>query len=162
MQMAKTASDDGQGLHPPVSGESLTIETRFGPMDFFRENTITLPQGLIGYSNFRDFGLTQLPDNGLGQLMLLQCLSEPSLSFIVAVYNTDSDIIEPADLREALRAVGVEPDNALILLVVTIRKALQGVEVTANLRAPLIIDSKTKTGRQYVLPNSKYDVRCTI
>lgn len=135
------------------------VETRFGPLEFDPANTVTMPQGLIGYSEFRDFGLLRLPDAGTGPLLLLQSLSEASLSFIVMPYAPSLEIIDRHDLDEALKALRIPADDATVLLVVTVRREGDAVRLSANLRAPIIVDNRTHVGRQYVLPNPKYPVR---
>lgn len=144
----------------PIRGTANRIvETRFGPLEFAEERTLLFPQGLVGFSNYREFGLIEIPENAYGPLMLLQSMSDPSLSFIVAMYNRESQAIDESDLGEACAALEIQPENCLVLLVVTVRKDAGGVTLTTNLRAPLLIDAITQVGRQYVLANPRYEVR---
>ncbi|MEQ8165788.1 MAG: hypothetical protein RIC93_06910, partial [Alphaproteobacteria bacterium] len=97
MHATKLTHTESSAAEPPPDGVRM-IETRFGEMPFDPQNSLTMPQGLIGYSDFREFGLLALPDSGLGAMMLLQSLSEASLSFIVAPYNAESGMIDDKDL----------------------------------------------------------------
>ncbi len=47
-------------------------------------------------------------------------------------------------------------------MIVTVRKTSEGVAISANLRAPLMIDSISRTGAQYVIPNDRYPLRYAL
>lgn len=138
------------------------IETRFGPLEFDPVNSITLPHGLVGYADYREFGLLRLPETGVGPLLLLQSLENPTLSFIVMPYERDLGLVDPADLDAAFKALSIEPEHAVTFLVVTVRKEGDEVRLFANLRAPLIVDNDAHLGRQYVLQNPEYPVRFSL
>jgi len=54
-------------------------------------------------------------------------------------------------------------DDLGVLLIVTIRRDAEGnPQVSANLRAPLLIDTKRRLGAQYVFPSDSYPVRFPI
>ena len=72
-----------------VNPDAITIETRFGDMEFQLENAINMPRGMLGYSDYHIFGVANMPDPKLDQFKLLQSLEEPSLSFIVAPLTPD-------------------------------------------------------------------------
>ncbi|MEQ8388340.1 MAG: flagellar assembly protein FliW [Alphaproteobacteria bacterium] len=158
MHATKLTHTESSAAEPPPDGVRM-IETRFGEMPFDPQNSLTMPQGLIGYSDFREFGLLALPDSGLGAMMLLQSLSEASLSFIVAPYNAESGMIDDKDLADAARALGIGRDDLVVLLVVTVQREADTIKIYGNLRAPVMVDNEHHIARQYVLPNPKYPVR---
>ena len=149
---AASAADDGK----------VELETRFGVMSFERANAIFMPRGLLGYSEHHDFALANMPDPKLEQFKLLQCLSQPALSFIVAPANMESGIIDEADVQTACRSLGVAEGSVAVLLVVATRKIGAATQVSVNLRAPVILDLNNQTAWQYVLPNNRYPVRHVI
>lgn len=138
---------------------SILIETRFGPIEFDRDNTIDMTQGLLGFPDVHEFALANLPDERFPQFKLLQCLTDPSLSFIVAPLNIESGAIQPADLDEACDSLDIAREDLAVLIVVSVRKDPTGIQVTGNLRAPVILDTQRQVGRQYVLANSAYPIR---
>jgi len=145
-----------------VQDQSVTIETRFGALVFDRENAIYMPRGLMGYADYRDFGITDMPDPRLDQFKLLQSFSEPSLSFAVAPLAMENGLVEACDIADACRMLSVAFENAAVLLIVATRRIANKTQVSVNLRAPVIIDSASRTGWQHVLGNSRYPVRHVI
>lgn len=147
---------------PPRPGPgagTCTIETRFGEIEFDGDNAVHLPRGLLGYAEYSDFCIVDLPDRRLEPFKLLQSLTEPGLSFVVAPMNADSGIIEDGDLATAAEALSIERENMVALLVVSTRKIGGKVQVSVNMRAPIFIDIKNQTGWQFVLSSSRYSIR---
>lgn len=135
------------------------IETRFGPMEFAANQTVTLPRGVLGFAEHKEFGIAYLPNKFIDQLMLLQSFTDSDTSFLVLPLELRSGIIDETDLTTACAAMNVDPENAAIVVIVTIRDVGGQPHITTNLRAPIILDSETRNGWQYVLPNGKYSVR---
>lgn len=149
---------------PPVTlaPEYVTVATRFGDIEFQLENAIYMPRGMMGYADFHDFGLANMPDPKLDQFKLLQCLAEPELSFIVAPLNLDAGTIELDDIAAACEALSMDVANALVLLVVATRQIGPTTQISVNLRAPVILDGVNRTAYQHVLMNNRYPVRQVI
>ena len=65
--------------------------------------------------------------------------------------------IDPAELAE----IGVHSaDDVLLFAIVTIPPSAQ--RMTANLQGPLILNRKTRTGRQCISPDPRWGVRHVI
>lgn len=143
----------------PAGEENHVIETRFGPMEFSQDQALSMPRGILGFAEHREFGLAYLPNRFIDQLMLLQSLSSPETSFLLLPIALDAGVIAEDDLVGACNTMKVDPENAVIAVIVTIRDVGGAPQVTINLRAPILFDSRTRTGWQYVLPNAKYSVR---
>ncbi len=154
----------GKGFPITVPTETVSVETRFGTYEFTPQNTVVMPQGLIGFADHQLFGLANLPEPAPDDFKLLQSLGDVPLSFIVMPVAAADAPIGPADVEEACAAAGVAPETACLLFVVTIRANADGVgiDMTANLRAPIIFDPETRLARQHVLANSQYPVRHPI
>lgn len=142
----------------PTVGETV-VETRFGVYSFDETNTLEFPVGLLGFHGRQRFGLGNLPQPELVAFKLMQSLDEPSLSFIVTLLDPASGLITQADLEAACRSAGLAFEEATFLLMVTLRQGPTGLEMTANLRAPLIVDLKRHLGRQIVMQNPDYPIR---
>ena len=145
----------------PTIGETV-VETRFGVYAFDVTNTLVFPMGLLGFSGRQSFGLANLPQPELASYKLLQSLEQPGLSFIVTPLEPGSGLVTQADLEAACRAAGLDVAGATFLLMVTLRQGLNGLEMTANLRAPLVLDLKHHLGRQIVLQNADYPIRHSL
>ena len=138
----------------PRLPEKMTIATRFGEMEFGWDKAIYMPVGLLGFPDRQSFGLAHLPDISAGEFMLLQCLTDPDLSFIIAHYNPQSAVIERQDLDNAIASLAIPREDAEVLVLVTLRPNKQGggISISVNLQAPVILDTRRQTGWQFVLP----------
>lgn len=147
---------------PPAFGDeaqTLVIESRFGTLTIRPQATLMFPQGLLGFGDCRDFALAELPNGKQPQFKALQCLSDPSLAFLVAPLPSESPAIDRSDVEEACQTLSIAAEDLAIVLIVTVRRDDDGAHVSVNLRAPVLIDTKRRVARQYVLPNNKYEIR---
>ena len=115
-------------------------------------NQFFMPEGLIGLPDFQKFQLFVDPES-LPFVVLIATEGDkiqiPAVEPVGLVENYRLDIGD-AD-AEALGLVG--PDsNPLILTVATI-KSYEPQKVTLNLAAPILINRRTRVGRQVVLLN---------
>jgi flagellar assembly factor FliW len=120
-----------------------------------------MPQGLVGFADHQLFGIGNLPEPAPEDFKLLQSLEEVPLSFNVMPMMAKQAPIGAADVEEACAAAGIDPKKACFLFVVTIRPSADGtgIDMTANLRAPIVFDQTTRLARQHVLANSQYPLR---
>ena len=144
-------------MSAPKTGHPDTPEALV-PRSFPAEQ-ITFEKGLIGFSDHRDYGLMELPDERLSQFRLLQSMDDPDLSFLLLPLAIEGGPIAAEDLDKALKSLGVAKEDAVILAIVTVRKADEQFSVTANIRAPVVINLETRQGVQYVLANTDYSIR---
>ena len=144
------------------SAERITIETRFGVLEFGPENRLFMPVGLLGFTDYRHFGLAEMPQPELADFRLLQSLQDEKLSFIVTPIKIDSGEVAREDLEDAALSVGIPVDSAAFVLIVTIRPMPEGSNVTVNLRAPVVIDVNRAIARQVVMANSSYPIQQPI
>ncbi len=134
----------------------IKLETKhYGFLSVAREMVITFPEGLPGFEQFQRFVLVRDPKFLPFEIIL--CVDDPALSFalinpltINPAYNPN---ISPADLE----AVGMESDRDLcVYAIVTVLETPE--KVTANLFAPLVINSSKMLGKQVVLEGSSYSM----
>ena len=144
------------------AAERVTVETRFGVLEFGPENRLFLPIGLLGFADYRHFGLAEMPQPELADFRLLQSLQDDKVSFIVTPIKIDSGEVAREDLEDAALSVGIPVDSAGFVLIVTIRPTPEGSSVTVNLRAPLVIDVNRAVARQVVMANSSYPIQQPI
>ncbi len=119
-------------------------------------NQLVLPQGLIGFADYKRAELVYLPDHLPFLWMKLHSATD-ELHFIVIepggivpgyepeIFDADA---EDLDLRS--------PAEAMILNIVTLKRQ-HPVEGTANLIGPIVVNRRTRIGRQLVISNySRY------
>jgi flagellar assembly factor FliW len=121
-------------------------------------DAVRFPVGLPGFEACRSFVLMQ--NEALGPLQLLKAVEGPSASFLVIdPRRVLSDYRCELSQGDRMR-LGVGDANALLWLVlVTIE--LDGT-ITANLRAPVVINPERMIGQQVVPHDCVYPIRHVI
>ncbi len=160
--IAEVVPDQTQADADAKDDSRLIVDSRFGSLAISRNSILDFPHGLLGFGDFHSFGIADLSDPRYAQFKVLQCLEDHQLAFLVLPLDPNTGFIDRADLDIACDSLVVALDDLVILLVVTVRKAEQGASVTANLRAPLLIDGTTRIGNQYVMSSERYPVRFQI
>jgi flagellar assembly factor FliW len=168
-QIQKSRSEEEQEFIPPLSPpsqeteskpERFTIETRFGTVEINPDNKLHFRSGLLGFGAATEFVLIDLENPKYELFRMLQCINDPSLSFIVFPPNLEIGRIDRSDIEAAAKSVNIGVDDLVVLLLVTVRGQEDGSNtLSVNLRAPVLVDSVKFTGTQYVMPNDKYPVR---
>ncbi|HEX3032835.1 MAG TPA: flagellar assembly protein FliW [Bacillota bacterium] len=136
----------------------MIIQTKlFGECEIDQKEIITFKNGLPGFEENRAFVLIRSGNSG-DDLMWLQSTKEPSLAFVVA----RPEIIKPGyspKVRESELA-DIELKNsedALVLVIAVVPEDIK--KMTVNLRAPLIVNSKNRLGKQVVLEDDSYSIK---
>ena len=117
---------------------------------------------MLGFGEFHSYGLADLGDPRFPQFKVLQSLDDDQLAFLVLPLDPSTGFLDRADLDAACNTLSIAIDDLVVLLVITTRKTSEGPSVSANLRAPLLIDAVSRVGIQYVLRNERYPVRFQI
>lgn len=120
---------------------------------------VTFPKGLLGFEQLSAFMLFE-PQDGY-PLKFLQSTENPDVSFIcIDPVTVKRDYQVPLTPEEA-EALGLEaPGDALILTLVVVPEDPR--HMTTNLAGPLIINVRTRMGRQIILSSETYPLRCPI
>jgi len=145
-------------------GKEITLESRFGEVTVDVERAIFFPQGICGIPEKMHFAIIDMPSKNLGDFKLLQCLNDPSLSFVVFPLSLENDLIEKQDLVDCCEVTKINSDGLLTLLIASIQRAPKedgtiDIGVTLNVRAPIIVDTKDQSAMQYVFSSNKYAIR---
>lgn len=141
----------------------LVIESRFGALAVAAENALTFPKGLLGFEDYRAYALAELSERRYAQFRVLQCLDDHKLAFLVLPLDPEAGAVDRGDLAAACVNLDIPIEDLGMLLIVTIRRNADGApQVSANLRAPLLIDTARRLGAQYVFPSDGYPVRFPI
>jgi flagellar assembly factor FliW len=129
---------------------SISGQQEFVPDE--SNNQFLMPEGLIGLPDFKKFELFVDPES-LPFVVLIAVdgdkIQIPAVEPVGLVENYHLDIGD-AD-AELLGLVGADA-NPLILNVATI-KSYEPQKVTLNLAAPILINRRTRVGKQVVLMN---------
>lgn len=145
------------GATPSATAE--TVRSRFGDITVDASKGVTFPLGLLGIPDKCNYAVAKFPSEKMEQFMLLQSLDDVGLSFITLPIAMANPMIGEADLKSACQDMQMDENNVAILLIVTVHRKLDQVNLSVNVRAPLLIDTQRKLGVQYVFPNDTYKVQ---
>jgi flagellar assembly factor FliW len=157
--MPATAAVDTSTEQEPAAAGSIVVDTRFGRFGFDPSQVVEFPRGVMGFPTHKRFAMTALPDPRFNQFMLLQSLTDESLSFLVMPATAGAGTIAPEDLEAEREALDIAPENLAVVLIVSVRKVGGETQVSVNLRAPVFLDAGRRVGAQVVLANGNYPIR---
>ena len=135
----------------------MTIKTsRFGEVSYKKEDLLIFPRGIPAFENMHEWILAGSDDSAI---KWLQSINDGDLALPV----TSPDAIQPdynARIPEdELKMIGsVNPADLALLIVVSIPPAAPW-NMTANLRAPILINLKTHKAVQVIALNEEYPIR---
>lgn len=138
------------------AGKEMTFTTRFGEVRLREDRLIDFPQGLFGFRECTQFGLTKLPTVDESPIMLLQCVNVPAIAFLVADPKALGLEIKDTDRAQALEETQLPESETQFLAILTLYDNGDSYYLTANLRAPLLVDSNSRMGRQHILASKTY------
>jgi flagellar assembly factor FliW len=131
----------------------VTAKTRnFGSIEVREDQIIHLDPGLLGFSQFHRYVLIEHHQEA--PFLWLQCLDKPDLAFVVVDPRCLVSDYQPPPLTQALGDMAVDnPEDLKILVILTIPPG-KPQEMTANLMGPVLINLKTRCGRQLIVEDS--------
>jgi len=133
--------------------------TRFGVIEVAEDEIIHFPQGIPGFEECRRFTLIVASESS--PFRFLQSLDDPDLTFVVTDplwFRPDYRVRVRREDLEKIGAAGV--DEVAVYVIVTVPQNPQ--DMTANLLAPLLINTRTREGVQHVQSDSPYQTRHRI
>jgi flagellar assembly factor FliW len=129
---------------------SVTFESiRFGTVEIEPEDVIEFPFGLIGLGGLRYALIDRNPGTGF---LWLHAVDDPALALPVVSPHQFFSTFTLQITDDDGERIGIE-DLAVAQLYVTVRATPNPLDITANLRAPLLIHE----GRGYQVINQSQD-----
>ncbi|MBN1410207.1 MAG: flagellar assembly protein FliW [Spirochaetales bacterium] len=137
----------------------MKVKTKaYGVIDVDERQKLFFPFGLFGFENLKNFVLfdaTQKP------FFWLQSLDVTEIAFVLInprVFRQDYTL---EVTEEELAEIGIEsPEEILDFAIVTIPE--NTMKMTANLQGPVVINKRTKMGRQCISSNPAWKIRHPI
>lgn len=135
----------------------MVVKTgRFGDLTISTEELIRIPQGLLGFPSLTEYCLVDPGDDTL--ILWLQSVQEPNLAFPLM----EPKIFKP-DYAARLSAVELREleleniNQSTVFSILTIPSDV--TQMTANLKAPLVINLKKQIAKQVVLQEIEYTIK---
>ncbi|MBI4798794.1 MAG: flagellar assembly protein FliW [Desulfarculus sp.] len=147
---------------PEKQGQaSLTMETtRFGQIEVPDERVITLPHGMVGFPRLTRYVI--LEHRPGSPFHWLQSLDRGDLAFVImdplvfdphyqlALGDNDAKLLQVGDVR-----------HIQVWVVVTIPQGTPE-NMTANFKAPLVINLQSRLAAQIILEDPRWSVRQSL
>ena len=135
----------------------MIIKTgRFGQLTIGEEEIITIPSGVFGFPEYTKYCLVDPSDDTL--ILWLQSLETPEIAFALLepkIFRPDYTArLSGTELRE-LKLDNV--NQSAVYSILTIPEDV--TQMTANLKAPLVVNLKAKLARQVVLQEVEFNIK---
>ncbi len=151
--------DPIEGTASMADPKVIMIETRYGTYEVERGKVVSFPKGLIGFGELLEYAILNLPHEGTERFKLLQSVDNPGIGFYVIPVGLENSGFDPEDIERAVSQYEFALEDLAILLIVTARKSGDAVELTANVRAPVLVDTEQCLAYQHVMSDEKYPMR---
>ena len=130
--------------------------SQFGELEVDKNDIINFKDGILGFEHLKRFFIIDPNDENF--ILWLQSLDNGETAFPIlepGPFLPEYQILLLPTEMASLNLKSEHHTSAYIIL--TIPRDIE--EVSANLKAPIIINNKTKSARQIVLQNNKLEVR---
>lgn len=140
-----------------LEGEMMRIHTRYhGEQNIEEEKILTFENGIPGFPEEKRFVLLPLTEDQV--FLAMQSVKTPELAFVVVNPFFFFQDYEFCLDEGTIAQLGIEDRNDVrVLNILTIRDPFR--ETTINLKAPLVLNEKTRKGKQVILEEEKYLTR---
>ncbi len=134
--------------------------TRFGTIDVLETDIVSFPEGMLGFSKLHHYVLIERVDSSL--FLWLQAVKKPSVAF---------PLLEPQIFEKQYQVKMADEDRKLLKLDLTMKFAKvfsiitipsDPTKMTANLKAPIVLNLKQRLAKQVILHEQDYPIRASI
>lgn len=134
----------------------IVQSTRFGELEVDESEVINFPHAIPGFPEEKKFVLVaNAPDSPFS---FLQSIVETNLTFLLADPFVFFKEYEFKIDDEVTHELGVSLENPpQVFVIATVKEKLE--DMTANLLAPVVINSQERIGRQIILEKTDYGTR---
>ncbi|MEK7357132.1 MAG: flagellar assembly protein FliW [Bdellovibrionota bacterium] len=135
----------------------MVIQTsRFGAVQLQGEDIIEFPEGILGFNDLRRFVLLDDPNDEI--FAWLQSCEIPQIAFPVLEPELFSQTYQVALTKHDLESLGLQKAEKIrSFSIITIPD--DATQMTANLKAPIVINIQKRIARQIVLQDNNLAIR---
>ncbi len=130
--------------------------SRFGQVELKQEDVLTFPEGLLGFADLRKFALLDDPSDEI--FAWLQSCEAPQIAFPVLepeLFAAQYKVTLTKGDLEALKMTSSEKARYFSIVTIPDDPTL----MTANLKAPVVVNIEGRTARQCVLQDNNLAIR---
>jgi flagellar assembly factor FliW len=135
------------------------VSARFGSLEVPEDKVLSFPDGLLGFEQSKRFVICDHDEKT--PFKWLQSVNDPNLAFVIISPFEFMPGYEVELGRDDVLKLGLKDvRGAAVYVLVTIPQ--DPSMMTANMQGPLVLNTETRTGRQVVLSDGKYQARLSI
>lgn len=136
---------------------SVKISTvRFGELEVSAEEIISFPEGILGFANLHRYCLVDTGDDTL--ILWLQSLDDANVAFPVLEPKIfKNDYIAKLSSQELKQLKLDSINQSIVFTILTIPRDV--AQMTANLKAPIVVNLREQIGKQVVLQENEYTLK---
>ena len=143
----------------------MLVKTKhFGDVALDESKVIIFEEGIMGLEGLTKYALIFDEEEGKEPTIYwLQSLEDPTIALPVVspfIIKADYNPLVQQQLLEPLGEISEDGAGLFVLLTLTIPKEVKNI--TANLKAPFVINSDTQKGCQIIAENEDYDIKFRI
>ncbi|OEH92294.1 flagellar assembly protein FliW [Bacillus solimangrovi] len=132
----------------------MIIQTKYlGEQEVATENIWTFEEGIPSFEDEKEFAFMQMSTDA--PFYALQSINTPDLTFVVINPFEFNQAYEFKLSDSVIRQLNInDKQDVQVFVILTIAEPFE--RTTANLQAPIIVNTKTKHAKQVVLIDEKY------
>ena len=137
----------------------MTLKTKhFGQVDIDESKVISFEQGIPGFPQLKKFSLmAQQDSSNNGMFYYLQSVEDGNTAFLVVdmlkCYPDYNPLVEASEISSL---GNYNPDTFRFYNIAVVPENVK--DATVNLKAPVVINTSNKVGKQVVCTNDEYTV----
>lgn len=141
----------------------MLVNTKhFGEIELDEEKIIHFEQGIMGFEEYKNYTLIYDIEEGENHVISwLQSLDDAALALpVINPYLVKADY-DPRVEDELLKPLGeIKEDSLIVFTSLTVPSDVK--KMSANLKAPFVINGDTKKGIQVIVENTDYAVKYNV
>lgn len=132
--------------------------SRFGMVDVADTDIVEFTDGVLGFENLKRFFIVDPADETL--ILWLQSADAAEVAFPILepkIFKADYKVRLSANELRSLKITSAASKDTLVYCILTIPDDVTAM--TANLKAPVVINTSSQVARQVVLQENEYSVK---
>lgn len=137
----------------------MTIKTKlFGEISVSEDKTLFFQDGIIGFPEMKHFLLIHDAERENASISWLQSIEEPAFAMpVMDPLKLLSDYNPVVEDEQLAQLEALSPDSMLVLVTITVPREITGM--TANFKAPIIINAGNNRACQLIIEDERYQVK---
>lgn len=135
----------------------MKINTKYhGEIEIKNSDIITFESGIPGFDDMNSYAIIPLSEDQV--YLVLQSTETPELAFVITDPFIHFKEYEFSLSEETIHQLKIENEQDVVVYVIlTLQEKIN--ETTANLLAPLVMNTKQRLSKQIILHNTKYETK---